>query len=80
MVTGMSYGGSLSLQMKMALAKGAAMAGTATNTGESAVTDEERGNAKFVIGQYNQGGWLNSPDQLKRLAFRMNLGSNRSNY
>lgn len=33
MITGMSYGGSLSLTMKEALAKGAAMANTATNTG-----------------------------------------------
>lgn len=67
MITGMSYGGSLSLPMKMALAKGAAMAGTSTNTGESAVTNEERDLAKFLIGQYHRGGQLSGKEQLSRL-------------
>lgn len=67
MITGMSYGGSLSLAMKRALAKGAALANTATNTGESAVSQEERSAAKYLIGQYNRGGWLNDPEQLKQL-------------
>ncbi|HWQ62244.1 MAG TPA: FMN-binding glutamate synthase family protein, partial [Negativicutes bacterium] len=75
LITGMSYGGSLSLQMKMALAKGASLAGTATNTGESAVTDEERDSAKFLIGQYHRGGWLSGPEQLGRLdAIEIQLG------
>lgn len=75
MVTGMSYGGSLSLQMKMALAKGAAMAGTATNTGESAVTKEERGSAKYLIGQYHRGGQLSGKEQLSQLdAIEIQLG------
>ncbi|HWJ02195.1 MAG TPA: FMN-binding glutamate synthase family protein, partial [Verrucomicrobiae bacterium] len=75
MITGMSYGGSLSLQMKMALAKGAAKAGTSTNTGESAVTNEERDNARYLIGQYNRGGWLSSREQLERLdAIEVQLG------
>lgn len=75
MITGMSYGGSLSLPMKMALAKGASLAGTSTNTGESAVTNEERDGAKYLIGQYNRGGWLNTPDQLSRLdAIEIQLG------
>jgi glutamate synthase domain-containing protein 2 len=65
MITGMSYGGSISLPLKMAIAKGTAMVGTSTNTGESSVTDEERDNAKFLIGQYNRGGRLTSPEQLK---------------
>ncbi|HBG22734.1 MAG TPA: FMN-binding glutamate synthase family protein [Peptococcaceae bacterium] len=65
MITGMSYGASVSLPFKVALAKGATQAGTATNTGESAVTDEERKAAKYLIGQYNRGGWLNTPEQLK---------------
>lgn len=67
MITAMSYGGSLSLQMKMALAKGAALAGTCTNTGESTVTNEERDCARFLVGQYNRGGWLSSEDNLKRV-------------
>ncbi|MDR3591713.1 MAG: FMN-binding glutamate synthase family protein [Negativicutes bacterium] len=75
MITGMSYGGSLSLQLKTALAKGASMAGTATNTGESAVTDEERNNARLLIGQYHRGGWLSGPEQLGRLdAIEIQLG------
>lgn len=75
MITGMSYGGSLSLQMKIALAKGAAAAGTSTNTGESAVTDEEREAAKFLIGQYHRGGWLSGPEQLGQLdAIEIQLG------
>lgn len=75
MITGMSYGGSLSLPMKIALAKGAAMAGTSTNTGESAVTDEERAAAKFLVGQYNRGGWLNTPGQLAALdAIEVQMG------
>lgn len=75
MITGMSYGGSLSLPMKRALARGAAIAGTSTNTGESAVTDEERDAAKFLVGQYNRGEWLNTPDQLARLdAIEIQMG------
>lgn len=75
MITGMSYGGSLSLQMKMALAKGAASAGTSTNTGESAVTNEERDCAKFLIGQYHRGGQLSGEEQLSRLdAIEIQLG------
>lgn len=75
MITGMSYGGSLSLTMKEALAKGAAIANTATNTGESAVSREERSAAKYLIGQYNRGGWLNDSEQLKQLdAIEVQLG------
>ncbi len=67
MITGMSYGGSLSLKLKMALAKGAAMAGTSTNTGESAVSPEERKMAKYIVGQYNRGGFLSRPEQLQQV-------------
>lgn len=76
MITGMSYGGSLSLKMKMALAEGSAMAGTSTNTGESAVAPETRARAKYLIGQYNRGGgWLSSREQLNLLdAIEVQLG------
>lgn len=75
MITGMSYGGSLSLKLKMALAKGAAMAGTSTNTGESAVSPEERQMAKYLIGQYNRGGYMSRPEQLKQVdAVEVQLG------
>lgn len=75
LITGMSYGGSLSLPMKIALAKGASLAGTATNTGESAVSEEEREAADYLIGQYNRGGWLNTPEQLELVdAIEVQLG------
>ncbi len=75
MITGMSYGGSLSLPMKIAVAKGATIAGTSTNTGESAVTNEEREAAKFLIGQYHRGGQLAGKEQLSRLdAIEIQLG------
>lgn len=75
LITGMSYGGSLNLPLKIALAQGASRAGTSTNTGESAVSKEERGAAKFLIGQYNRGGWLNTPEQLKQVdAIEVQLG------
>jgi len=75
MITGMSYGGSLSLPMKIAVAKGAALAGTSTNTGESAVTNEERDAAKFLVGQYHRGGHLSGAEQLSRLdAIEIQLG------
>lgn len=75
MITGMSYGGSLSLNMKIALAKGAALVDTSTNTGESAVTKEERDAAKYLIGQYNRGGLLSSPEQLQLLdAIEVQMG------
>lgn len=75
MITGMSYGGSLSLPMKVALAKGASIAGTSTNTGESAVTNEEREAARLLVGQYHRGGQLAGPEQLSRLdAIEIQLG------
>lgn len=75
MITGMSYGGSLSLKLEMALAKGAAMAGTSTNTGESAVAPEVRQLAKYLIGQYNRGGFMSRPDQLRQVdAIEVQLG------
>ncbi|WP_027623106.1 FMN-binding glutamate synthase family protein [Clostridium lundense] len=75
MITGMSYGGSLSLETKTALARGASIAGTATNTGESGVCAEEREAAKLLIGQYNRGGWLRSKEDLGKLdAIEIQMG------
>ena len=56
----------VSLKLKEAIGQGTAMVDTATNTGESAVS-EERSAAKYLIGQYNRGGWLSDPEQLKQL-------------
>ena len=74
MITGMSYGGSLSLNTKTALARGATMAGTSTNTGESAVSDEERKAASFLIGQYNRGHFMTDEDLRKLDAIEVQLG------
>lgn len=75
LITGMSYGGALALKAKIALARGATMAGTATNSGEAPLIPEERREAKYFIGQYNRGGWMNTPEQLSQLdAIEIQLG------
>lgn len=56
LIAAMSYGGALSLKTKLALAYGANLAGTATNTGE-AYLPEERQAAKKLIVQYHRGTW-----------------------
>ncbi|MGI6330804.1 MAG: FMN-binding glutamate synthase family protein [Zhaonellaceae bacterium] len=56
-VSGMAYGYALSEAFKIALAKGASAAGTATNTGEGAWLDSERKAADKLILQYNRGSW-----------------------
>lgn len=75
MIAGMSFGGALSKNAKIALARAASMAGTATNTGEAGLLEEEREAAQLLIGQYNRGGWLNTPDKYKQLdAIEIQLG------
>lgn len=75
MIAAMSFGGALSKSAKVALAKAATMAGTATNTGEAGLLKEEREAAQTLIGQYNRGGWLNSPEKYKLLdAIEIQLG------
>jgi len=70
MVAAMSYG-AISLEAKIAIAKGTAMAGTATNTGEGGMHPEERANAKLLIAQYASGRfgvsskYLNSADGIE---------------
>jgi len=74
MITGMSYGGSLSFKMKVALAKGSSIAGVSTNTGESVLIKEVRNNAKYVIGQLHRGN-LMTDEELKLLdAIEIRLG------
>lgn len=75
LISGMSYGGALSLKVKVALARGASKAGTATNSGEAPLADEERREAKFFIGQYHRGGWMNNDESLRQLdAIEIQLG------
>jgi glutamate synthase domain-containing protein 2 len=56
-LSGMSFGGALSKQARIALAKASTAAGTATNTGESAYLPEERETAAKYIYQYHRGRW-----------------------
>ncbi|TCL67377.1 glutamate synthase-like protein [Hydrogenispora ethanolica] len=75
MIAAMSFGGALSKSAKIALAKAATMAGTATNSGEAGLLMEEREAAQLFIGQYNRGGWLNAPEQYRLLdAIEIQLG------
>lgn len=75
LISGMSYGGALGLKAKMALARGASMAGTASNSGEAPLVPEERREAKYFIGQYNRGGWMNDHASLSQLdAIEIQLG------
>jgi glutamate synthase domain-containing protein 2 len=54
MIGAMSFG-ALSKEAKIALAKGASLAGTSTNTGEGGALPEERGSADMLIVQYSTG-------------------------
>lgn len=75
MMAAMSFGGALSKRAKIALAKAATNLGTATNSGEAGLLEEERAAADKFIGQYNRGGWMNTPDKYKRLdAIEIQLG------
>lgn len=75
MIAAMSFGGALSKSAKLALAKAATAAGTATNSGEAGLMKEEREAAQLFIGQYNRGGWMNTPDKYKQLdAIEIQLG------
>lgn len=75
MIAAMSFGGALSKNTKIALAKAATAVGTATNSGEAGLMEEERAAAHLFIGQYNRGGWMNTPDKYQRLdAIEIQLG------
>lgn len=65
-VSAMAYGLILSEKAKIALARGAALAGTATNTGEGPFLPSERKAAKHLILQYNRGSWNKDPEILRQ--------------
>ncbi len=54
MISAMSFG-ALNKEQKIALAKASTMAGTASNTGEGGMLDEEREAAKYLTLQYSTG-------------------------
>lgn len=64
MIGGMSYGSALSVAAKIALAKGSAMVGTCTNTGNGPFLPEEREAAAKLVMQYSRGPWLRDEDLL----------------
>jgi len=66
-ITRMSYGGALSKEAKLALARGASLAGTATNTGEAPLVPEERDAADRLIGQFNVGSAADFVSQVREL-------------
>ncbi|KJS82511.1 MAG: glutamate synthase [Peptococcaceae bacterium BICA1-8] len=65
MIAAMAYGLSLSEKAKVALAKGSALAGIATNTGEGPFLPSERQAADKLILQYNRGKWSKSKEVLQ---------------
>ena len=66
LIGGMSYGNALSLRSKIALAKAATQAGTATNSGNGPFLPEERRNAGHYILQISRGFWSRDPAILRQ--------------
>lgn len=62
----MGYGIGVSAKTRIAIAKGTATVGTATNTGEGGFLPEDRTHAKYVIYQYHSGHWTKEPEILKQ--------------
>lgn len=74
-IAGMAYGEALTAAAKLALAKGASLAGTAANTGEGPWLQEERCAAKSLILEVNRGTWSRSPGVLRQAdAIEIQLG------
>lgn len=65
-VSAMAYGSALSAGAKVALARGAALAGTASNSGEGLVLPLERQAARHLIVQYHRGTWGKDPETLRK--------------
>ncbi len=65
LIAPMAYGVALSKEVKIALARGATMAGIATNSGAGPFLPEEREEAGILIYQYNRGDWGKTPEILR---------------
>jgi glutamate synthase domain-containing protein 2 len=65
MISGMSFG-ALSKEQKIALAKASTLAGTAANTGEGGMLDEERESATYLTLQYSTGHFGVWDERLKQ--------------
>ncbi|MEX2461852.1 MAG: FMN-binding glutamate synthase family protein [Paenibacillaceae bacterium] len=71
----MGYGVALSEKVRIALAKGTAAVGTATNAGEGGFLPEDRRNAKYLILQYGKVKWSKDPEILKQAdAIEIHIG------
>lgn len=66
LISGMGAGVPLSESVKIALAKGASLAGTAANTGQGPLLPEERKAADKLILQYSRAPWAKTPEVLKQ--------------
>ena len=74
-IAGMAYGTGLSLQAKLALAKGADLVNTAVSTGAGPFLPEERKHVKRLIMQYNRGFWAKEAEVLRQAdALEIQLG------
>ncbi|QBP42445.1 FMN-binding glutamate synthase family protein [Paenisporosarcina antarctica] len=62
----MGYGVGVSEKVRIAMAKGTAAVGTATNTGKGGFLPEDRKNAKYLIIQYGKAKWSKEPEILKQ--------------
>ncbi|NLW59468.1 MAG: FMN-binding glutamate synthase family protein [Firmicutes bacterium] len=75
LIGGMAYGTALSARTKQALALGATMAGTATNTGNGPFLPAERAAAGKLIIQYARGSWAKDLEVLEKAdAIEIQLG------
>jgi glutamate synthase domain-containing protein 2 len=76
MIAPMAYGLALSGPVKVALAKGAGLAGTASSTGDGPFFPAERAAARYLIVQYGRAGWTQVPAALKQAdAIELEVGS-----
>jgi glutamate synthase domain-containing protein 2 len=66
MVSGMAHGTALSEKVKIAIAKGTAMIGTATNTGEGGMLPSERKVARYLVLQFPRAKWVRDEKTLKQ--------------
>ncbi|MBN2909467.1 FMN-binding glutamate synthase family protein [Polycladomyces sp. WAk] len=66
LIGGMGAGTGVSERIKLAIAKGATAAGTATNTGDGPFLPEERKWADKLVVQYSQAGWIRDPQELEQ--------------
>lgn len=64
-ISGMAYGQALSREAKLALVRGAALAGTAINSGEGAWLPEEPVLAYRWFYQIGRGDWTHRPDLIR---------------